>query len=467
MKLKKRRTIDKWDVARRHSLLSAQWLTPPRLFVGSFAILILVGTLGLLFLPGLYTGEPLDWIDALFTSTSAVCVTGLIVEDTATYFTMAGQAWLLLLIQLGGLGMIAFSSIIITALGKRLSLRHEAFSNDLSRAAPHVNMRQLTFDVLRFTIAIELLGAIILYVLWISHMGWVDAAWPAVFHSVSAFCNAGFSTFSNSLMSFQKAPATLIVIMSLIVAGGLGFLAMEEIHLRYVAGQQNKIFRISLHSRIVVVTTIALILGGWVLFASFEKDASLRHLSIADQATNSLFLSVTARTAGFNSVDYSQASDSANFLTIILMMIGGSPGSTAGGIKTTTFALIGLVAWSRFMGYESTSFAGRSIPKETTERAIGLFVMAFGLVTVGILLLTAIQPAQDRFLSQMFEVVSAFNTVGLSMGETPALNNRGRLLMVVLMFLGRVGPLTLASAIAIGQYRRSNFRYSYEDVIVG
>jgi trk system potassium uptake protein len=154
-------------------------------------------------------------------------------------------------------------------------------------------------------------------------------------------------------------------------------------------------------------------------------------------------------------------------LTIILMMIGGSPGSTAGGIKTTTFALIGLLAWSRFMGYESTSFAGRSIPKETTERAIGLFVMAFGLVTVGIFVLTAIQPIKGRFLGQMFEVISAFNTVGLSMGETASLSSAGRSLMIMLMFLGRVGPLTLAAAIAIGQYQRSNFRYSYEDVVVG
>jgi trk system potassium uptake protein TrkH len=268
-------------------------------------------------------------------------------------------------------------------------------------------------------------------------------------------------------MGFQQSPVTLTVIMALIVAGGLGFLTLEEMYLRYQAGQNNQIFRTSLHSRIVVVTTVFLILAGWILYAVFEEGRTFDHLSVTHKATNSLFMSVTARTAGFNTIDYDDASDSSNFLTILLMMIGGSPGSTAGGIKTTTFAIIGLLAWSRLMGYEMTNFASRSIRKETTERAVGLVVIAFGIVALGIFLLTAIQPAKGRFLGQMFEVASAFNTVGLSMGETTSLSGPGRLLMIMLMFLGRVGPLTLGAAIAVQQYMRSNFRYSYEDVVVG
>jgi trk system potassium uptake protein len=457
----------KWDVARRHRLLSGLWITPPRLLGGSFAALIIIGTLGLMYLPGLYTGEPLNWLDALFTSTSAVCVTGLIVVDTATYFTLGGQAWILLMIQLGGLGMITLSSMIIVALGKRLSLKHDAIHTDIYRAAPHVNTRSLTLDVLRFTIIFEAIGAFVLYILWIPRFGWVGAAWHAVFHSVSAFCNAGFSTFSDNLMHFQEAPVSLFAIMILIVAGGLGFLTLEEFYMRYQAGKRKRNFRISLHSRLVLATTTGLILIGWILFAVFEEGRTLKHLSFPHQATNSLFMSVTARTAGFNTIDYDLAGDSSNFLTILLMTIGGSPGSTAGGLKTTTFALIGILAWSRLMGYEMTNFASRSIRKETTERAVGLTVMAFTLVAAGIFLLTAIQPASGRFLGQMFEVVSAFNTVGLSMGETPALNSAGRFLVIILMFFGRVGPLTLAAAIAIKQYHGIIFRYAYEDVVVG
>jgi trk system potassium uptake protein len=460
----------KWDVARRRRWWRGHWLTPARLFGGSFALLILLGTLGLKHLPGLYTGEPLGWIDALFTATSAVCVTGLIVVDTATYFTLRGQAFILLLIQLGGLGMIAFSSIIIIALGRRLSLRHEAISSDLAMAAPQVDMRRLTFDVVRFTVFFEGAGTILLYALWVPRFGWQDAAWPALFQAVSAFCNAGFSTFSTNMLEYQQAPATLLVIGVLIVFGGLGFLTLEELHLRYQAGKVEKAFRLSLHSRLVLATTAALLVFGWVMYCVFEWDRTLANLPIGHKLTNGLFMSVTARTAGFNTIDYAQASDSANFLTIILMSIGGSPGSTAGGIKTTTFALIGLLAWSRLRGFETTMYASRSIRKETTERAIGLFVIASGLVMAGVFLLTATEAgsgASGQFLHHLFEVTSAFNTVGLSMGPTGTLSDPGRVLITALMFLGRVGPLTLAAAIALRQSGVGRFRFAYEEVVVG
>jgi trk system potassium uptake protein TrkH len=467
MKVKRRSWADKWEIAGPRRLMHWRWMTPPRLFSGSFAFVIAVGAVGLKYLPGLYTGEPLNWLDAVFTSTSAVCVTGLIVVDTATYFTFWGQAWILLLIQLGGLGMLTFSSTIIIALGRRLSLRQEALSSDLQGAAPHVDMRRLTIDVLRFTLAFELAGAAALYVLWIPRFGWTGAAWPAVFQSVSAFCNAGFSTFSDSLTGFQKSPLSLTVIMVLIIAGGLGFLALEELYLRFRAERRKQIFRISLHSRIAVATTVLLLMSGWILFGLFEGNRTLRDLPMAHKATNALFMSVTPRTAGFHTIDYSQTSNSTSFLTILLMMIGGSPGSTAGGIKTTTFTLIGLLAWSRLRGFEATNFASRSIRKETTERAVGLFVIAFALVATGIFVLTAIERRDHRFLSQMFEVTSAFNTVGLSMGETPTLNPASRTLLILLMFFGRIGPLTVAAAIAITQFGQSDFRYAYEDVVVG
>lgn len=451
-------------------------LTPPQLFVASFAGLITLGTVGLKTIPGLYTGAPLNWLDAFFTATSAVCVTGLTVADTATVFTVPGQLFLLVLIQLGGLGMITFTTVIILALGRRLSLRHERLSSTSAEVAPHVPVDRLTRDVLRFTFTIEAAGALVLYGLWAPRMGWVDAAWPAVFHAVSAFCNAGFSTFSTSLIGYQDGSATLVVVAALVVAGGLGFLTLEELAMQRRAVRAREAFRLSLHSRLVLVTTAGLLAAGWVLFGLFEWHGALGELSIADRIVNSFFMSVTPRTAGFNNIDYAEATDSTNFLTIILMFIGGSPGSTAGGLKTTTFALIGLIAWARLQGREIPSVWARSIPEETINRAIGLSVIVFTAVTASIFLYTWTEHAVrigstqegNRFLAHMFEAVSAFNTVGLSMGVTPTLSEAGRLLTTLLMFVGRVGPLTFAAALAVAAERHDvSYRYAYEDVVVG
>jgi trk system potassium uptake protein TrkH len=447
-----------------------QQLTPPQFFVASFAVLIICGTLGLKLLPGIYTGEPLSWLDALFTSTSAVCVTGLSTFDMATRCTWVGQAWILLLIQLGGLGMLSFASMIIVALGKRLSLRGEAMAVSGLEAAPHIDPKRLTFDVVRFTFLIEAAGALALYLLWAPRLGIVGALWPAVFHSVSAFCNAGFSTFSDSLIRFQSSPLTLLVHSFLIIAGGLGFLTMEELYLRYQAGKRARVFRLSLHSRIVLITSAFLLVAGWVMFTIFEWNATLADLPVFHRLTNGFFMSATARTAGFNSINYADATDSSNFLTIILMGIGGSPGSTAGGIKTTTFALIGLMAWSRWKGEEATTFWNRSIRSEATSRAVGLFVISFGIVTTGIFVLTITESFRSqgtRFLDCMFEATSAFGTVGLSTGLTPNLSTTGRLAVILLMFFGRVGPLTLTAVFVVRQSREAGFRYAYEDVVVG
>ena len=468
--------LNRWvhRAERRRSLWRR--LTPPQLFVASFLALVAAGTLGLQLLPGLYTGPRLSWLDALFTATSAVCVTGLIVVDTATYFTTAGQAYLLLLIQLGGLGMITFTTVIILALGRRLSLRHERLSSATAEVAPHVPTERLTRDVVLFTLAIEAVGAAVLYLLWAPRLGWSDAAWPAVFHAVSAFCNAGFSTFSDSVIGFQSEAASLVVLAALLVAGGLGFLTMEELLLWRRAARARRAFRLSLHSRIALATTAGLLALGWVLFGLFEWEGTLAGLPVVDRVVNALFLSATPRTAGFNSIDYAQATDSTNFLTIILMFIGGSPGSTAGGLKTTTVALIGLVSWNRLRGREIPTLWARSVPEETVQRAIGLAVVVFALVTASIFAYTwteragplAAPAADNRFLAHMFEAVSAFNTVGLSMGVTATLSGLGKWLTVLLMFVGRVGPLTFAAALAVAAERQDvRFRYAYEDVVVG
>jgi trk system potassium uptake protein TrkH len=444
-------------------------VTGPQLLVSSFLLLIAFGTVGLRTLPGLYTGERLGWLDALFTATSAVCVTGLIVVDTATWFTPAGQAFILLLIQLGGLGIIAFTSLVIVALGRRMSLRHETLSTGVAQVAPSVNARGLAFDVVRFTLLIEAVGALLLYLLWIPRLGWRGAAFPAVFHSISAFCNAGFSTFSDSLTGFQRSPLTLVVIMAIIVLGGLGFLTLEELYLDRKAAREGRRFRVSLHSRIVLVTTAVLVVGGWAAFTVLEWHGTFGHLPAWARPLNGLFMSVTARTAGFNTVDYGEAGASTNFLTILLMTIGGSPGSTAGGMKTTTFALLGLVALSRLRGREMTSLFGRTVPEETIQRAVGLFVVFFAMVTAGILCFVTLQAAgTERFLAYMFEAASAFSTVGLSMGATGELEPGSRVVAIILMYVGRVGPLAFAAAIALSRPTAAGeFRYAYEDVVVG
>ncbi len=452
-------------------------ISGPQLFVFSFLLLIIAGTIGLMALPGLFAGEDLNWLDALFTATSAACVTGLIVVDTATYFTKAGQGWILLLIQFGGLGMITFTTLIIVALGQRLSLRTEALNDTTMSVLNNVSAARLTRDVVIFTFGIEAAGALALYLFWFNQLGAVGAVWPAVFHSISAFCNAGFSTFTTSLMDFAGNGGVISVIMILIVLGGLGFLTMEEVYLWRKSHRLAEVrrFSLSLHSRVVLATTAILIFAAWPIFTALEWNTTLRELPVWAKLINGLFLSITPRTAGFNSVDYALTTDSSNFLTILLMSVGGSPGSTAGGVKTTTIALIGLLAWARLRGNDLVSLQGRSVPQETVQRAVGLFVLAFGLITASIMIITIteldILPTQNvprPFLAFMFEVVSAFNTVGLSMGGTAALSTPGKWLVILLMFVGRVGPLTFAAAVARRvRLPSERFRYAYEDIIVG
>lgn len=464
------RNLARWDASFEGSTGLWQRVSPPQLLASSFLLLIGLGTLGLLFLPGIYTGARLSLTDALFTTTSAVCVTGLTVVDTATYFTPLGQGFLLLLIQLGGLGILAFTSLIVQILGFRSSLRSEALTHEARHGSPLVNLRRLTVDIILFTLLIELVGAILLWLLWSPRLGWTGACWPAVFHSVSAFCNAGFSTNSDSLMGWQTSSLTLLVVSLLVMVGGLGFVTLEESWLTIRTRKRTEFRRLSLNSRLILVTTLLLTILPWPIFAVFEWNRGFEQLSTGDKLVNSFFLSVTPRTAGFNSLDYVRASDETNFLTMLLMAIGGAPGSTAGGMKVTTFALIALLAWSRLRGDETTVFANRSIPHDTTQRAIGLAVLSFGVMAVGGFALMTIEPSppdHSGFLARLFEVVSAFNTVGLSLNETPRLTVSGRWIVIVLMFLGRVGPMTLAAALVVERARRSHFRYAYEDVAVG
>ena len=444
------------------------WLSPSRLLVVSFAGLVAIGTMGLLWLPGLYVGERLGFVDALFMATSAVCVTGLAVINPATELTFFGQLWLLLLVQAGGLGLLTLTSGVLLTIGRRLSLRHEELVRSVGEARNEVDYRRLVRQVLRFTLVIETAGFVLLYVAWVPRLGLGGAAWPALFHAVSAFCNAGFSVFADSLVSFQTDWVTLAVFSLLIVFGGLGFLTLSELG-RTIDHPSGRRMRLSLHSRIVFGATFVALLVGALAFGAYEWNQTLAGLPRGDRVMNAIFASVTARTAGFNTVDYGQATAPALFATMVLMVIGGAPGSTAGGVKVTTIALLLILARARLQGRPSVSAFHRTIPEETLGRAVGLLVITSVVLVGAIFILIGVDPratSHDAFVRYMFEAVSAFGTVGLSMNLTPELSPEARLLIVALMFTGRVGVLTVAAALML-ERRALPFRYAKEDVAIG
>lgn len=450
-------------------------LSPPALLVLSFAVLTLEGTAGLVLLPGLYAGPPLSLVDALFTMTSAVCVTGLVVVDTATAFTRAGQVWVLLHVQLGGIGLLSLTTLVIGALGRAMSLRSEVLLGAPAGTAHRHDVRTLVFLVARFTLGVELVGAALLFPSFWRRFDAGEAAWHAVFHSVSAFCNAGFSTFSNSLVGFADDAPVLFVVSGLVVTGGLGFLAIEEAGRWWRGRRGARRQRLSVHTYAALLATALLLAGGTVLYAAFEWNGVLSRMDLPAKLANAWFMSVTPRTAGFNAVPYGEVANATAYLTILLMIVGGSPGSAAGGVKTTTLVVLGALALARVRGRAHVQVHGRAIPPGTVERTVSLTIVAFAAVTAAVFLLSALETmqrplaeARAAFLPLFFEVVSAFGTVGLSMDVTPTLSVPGRLLVVALMFLGRVGPLAVFAAMSLrarGHVRA--MRAAQEDLVIG
>lgn len=441
-----------------------------QIFVLSFASLIAIGTLGFLVLPGLYTGPRLGFVDALFTATSAVCVTGLIVVDTATYFTPLGQAWVLALIQAGGIGIVTFTTLIFAAMGRRRSLRMEEAVGGQAAILKHLRSIHLVRAILVVTFSLEALGAMVIWLLWRAQLGSAGAVWPAVFHAVSAFCNAGFSIFSDSLVGVRESPASLGVVCGLVILGGLGFIVVEDLRARFL---QRRTRRLAVHTRLVLAATAALLLGGWILFLTFEWSHALAPLSVTDRITNAFYMSVAPRTVGFNTVDYAEVSNPSLFLTIIFMVIGGSPGSMAGGIKTITAAVLVLLLVARLRGERRVQVFDRAVPQGTVGRAASLAMGGVAILGGAVFLLLVSETGQgnfgDRaeFVRVVFEAHSAFGTVGLSMGVTPELSTTGRLIVTGLMFLGRVGPAAVVAAMfTAGVRHRARFRYGEEDVIL-
>jgi trk system potassium uptake protein TrkH len=455
------------ESGRPHHALSAA-----QLFVLSFLGMIAIGTAGLLWLPGLYAGPGLGFVDALFTATSAVCVTGLIVVDTATYFTPAGQAWILMLLQAGGLGILTFGTFILALLGGR-HLEMEEAAGGHAAFLRYVSLRGLLRTVMALTFTVEAIGAVALWIGWRGRFGPGEALWHAVFHSVSAFCNAGFSTFSDSLVGVRTSPLTVGTVSALVVLGGLGFIVVEDLRARWLGRTAR---RLSVHARLVLTSTGILLGVGLLLFLLLESRTGgvLIGLPWPHRLLNAFFMAVTPRTAGFNTVDYDALTNPGLMLTVVLMGIGGSPGSTAGGMKTVSVSLLVLLLWSRLRGRRHVAAFDRTIPWETIHRAIGLVIGGGAVLVVGTFLLMTTESlthgAGERagLARLLFESTSAFSTVGLSMGSTPRLSVPGRLVVAVLMFVGRVGPAAvLAAMFTARRAKRSEVRFAHEDVILG
>ena len=427
-----------------------------------------VGTV-LLMLPVSSTGPPISFIDALFTATSAVCVTGLSTLDTAGAFTRFGQLVILMLIQLGGLGIMVFASALLLSMGARLSVRSTLGIRQDYAAQTSVPTTGLLKAILITTLIAEAIGAVLLFTRFVGRYDVGEALYHSVFHSVSAFCNAGFSTFSDSLMSFRNDPITLLIFAGLIILGGLGFIVVGESFSRL----RDRTYRLSLHSRLCLITTLVLIVAGTLGFWAAEQSNMFRDSGLLAGLTNAFFQSVTTRTAGFNSIPQTGLTELSILLTLILMLIGGCPGSTAGGVKTTTIGILSLLVWRRFRGFRSVSAFKTSVSTDSISRSLAVLLLAVGVILIAFsFFMFLVEPPVSHqfthgwFVENLFEVVSAFGTVGLSMGMTSHLDGMEKLVLIVLMFAGRVGLLTLGMAL-VKPARAGEIVYLDEDVMVG
>ncbi len=442
---------------------------PLRLLVGGFLALIAAGTALLLAPAATPRDEPIGLIDALFTATSATCVTGLIVRDTGAGFTGFGQAVILILIQLGGLGIMTFSLVVFSLFSSRLSMVSRSLvAQTVAGVGDWEDFWPLLRLVVRYTFAAEALGALLLFGRWERELGTAPAAWAAVFHSVSAFCNAGFGLRPDSLSQWRDDTFVNVVVISLIVLGGLGYLTVFEL----VETRRDR-RRLSVHTRLALWTTSLLLAGGAALFWLLERQNTLAGLSGKTALLVSLFQSATCRTAGFNTVPVAGLGPQTLLLMMILMFIGGSPGSCAGGIKTTTFAVLVLTAWTRLRNRVHVNAFGRTLSLETIANTLSITLGGMAVMLLGLFVLLALESPEaqsaDRsgvFVGYVFETVSALGTVGLSTGVTPLLTPAARLLITLLMFVGRLGPLTVAASLT-RENPLTDWQHPEEDVMVG
>ena len=446
------------------SFRSRRALSPAQFIAVSFLGAIAAGAL-LLSLPVSHAaGVRVGFLDALFTAVSATCVTGLVVVDTGSAYSRFGQVVVMLLFQLGGLGILTLGTFLAYATGRRVGfggrVRVQAQVNVLETGG----VLRLVRGIVILVLVTELLGAALLYIRFASVEGPVDGVFYSLFHAVSAFNNAGFALYPDSLVRFVKDPLVNFVVMALITLGGLGFVVILNLLARF---RQNVRTPLSLHTKMVLSVTGFLIAAGAVVLVVLEwnNPATLGALGLPDKLLAGLFQAVTPRTAGFNTLDYSRMEPPSVLFTSLLMFIGGNPGSTAGGIKTVTFFVLAANAWSVVRGRAELDVFGRRVAQNTVVRA---GVIAFGGVMVlgaALTLLTLTEP-EGAFLPLFFEAVSAFGTVGLSLGITGTLSAAGKVVIMVLMYLGRIGLVTFALAL-VAEPPAGAVRYPAEEVVIG
>jgi potassium uptake TrkH family protein len=431
--------------------------------VGAFAAAITLGTVALLAPVATEDGGSAGLVDALFTATSAVCVTGLTVVDTPSHWSTFGEVTILVLVQVGGFGIMTLSSLIALMLSRRLGLRQRMVAQAEAHSVHLGDVRRVVVTVAVFSALFETLTAIVLT--WrfaqAGDTDWPRAVYLGVFHAVSAFNNAGFSLFTDNLVGFVTDWWVTLAVGVTVIAGGLGFPVLFELWREF-----RRPVRWSMHTKMTLLTTVALIVGGTVLVLVCEwtNDATLGPLAIPDKLLAGWFQAVSPRTAGFNSVDYGAMNHSTWIVTDALMLIGGGSASTAGGVKVTTFALLAFVVWAEVRGEPDVNAFRRRIPTAAQRQAISIVLLALGAVLTGTFLLLAFADLEGS--AALFESVSAFATVGLTTGVTPDLPGSAHGVLVALMFLGRVGPVTLFAALVLRERRRL-YRFAHERPIIG
>ncbi|MGH4051514.1 MAG: TrkH family potassium uptake protein [Clostridium sp.] len=440
--------------------------TPVRILALGFAIVIVIGAM-LLSLPvASQSGEITPFIDCIFTSTSAVCVTGLVVLDTGTYWTYFGKTVIMLLIEIGGLGFMSVATLAFLLLGRRITLKERMVMQEAMNVNSLQGLVKMAKYVLIFTMAVQISGAVLLATQFIPEFGVGKGIYYSVFHSVSAFCNAGFDLMGNfnSVVSYANNSVIILTISALVIIGGLGFYVWVEIY------NYKGIKKLSLHSRVVIYSTIALVLGGAIFMFIFEMSNpnTMQGMTIKGKVLSSIFASVSPRTAGFNSIPIDEMTAAGKFLTMILMFIGGSPGSTAGGIKTATAFVLFMTVVSVARGRDDTEIFQRRINKELVYKSLVITVLGFVIVIFVTMALSIMQQSNIPFEYLLFEATSAFATVGLTLGLTAKLTLAGKIIIAITMYAGRVGPLTIILALAKNKKSKSGkIKYPEGKILIG
>jgi len=437
---------------------------PERLVTGTFLLAISVGTL-LLKMPFSTNKGHISLIDALFTATSATCVTGLTVLDTGKDFTLIGQTVILCLIQIGGLGTLTFSILLFHILKGNMPWSAKLAFESAFTVNPLKDFYNYAKRIVTIAVVIELLGMLALWLYWKNFWGVTFSFFLALFHSISAFCNAGFSPFSDSLAKFRGDIFINITVCLLIISGGIGFLVIDDM-LKFIKKRQ----KLTLHSKVVLVTTFWLIVGGAVLLWLSEGGHALKGLALKEQVMVALFHSISARTAGFSTFDLASFRDASLYILVFLMFVGASPGSCGGGIKTTNLAILWFLIYNRLKGRVETVAWRRTIPSETVVRSLSITIgSSLFLAFVLGLILFSVPPALEKegwsFIRVLFELTSAFGTVGLSVGLTQKLSDLQKLLFIIVMFVGRVGLITATFSLA-RKRAEPLFRYAEENIMV-